>query len=80
MIMQVSIHFRVLYRIVCFLLYMHLVCFLVLLPYMHIYLLPYMHIYHVYAIALRGGNTTPSFVADALLSSVSRLQVYARDC
>jgi len=43
---------------------------------MHIYLLPYMHIYH----ALRGGNTTPPFVADALLSSVSRLQVYARDC
>jgi hypothetical protein len=59
---------------------MHLVCFLVLLPYMHIYLLPYMHIYHLYAVALRGGNTTPSFVADALLSSVSRLQVYARDC
>jgi hypothetical protein len=41
---------------------------------MHIYLLPYMHIYHVYAIALRGGNTTPSFVTDALLSSVSRSQ------
>ena len=47
-------------------LHMHLVCFLVLLPYMHIYLLPYMHIYHVYALALRSGNTTPSFVADAL--------------
>ena len=80
MIMQISIHFRVLYRIVCFLLYKHLVCILVLLPYMHNYLLPYMHIYHLYAIALRGGNTTPSFVVDALLSSVSRLQVYARDC
>jgi hypothetical protein len=53
---------------------------LVLPPYMHIYLLPYMHIYHVYAIALQGGNTTPSSVADALLLSVSRLQVYARDC
>jgi hypothetical protein len=39
-----------------------------------------MHIYYVYAIALRGGNTTPSFVADAFLSSVSRSQVYARDC
>jgi hypothetical protein len=26
-----------------------------------------MHIYYVYAIALRGGNTTPSFVADAFL-------------
>jgi hypothetical protein len=80
MILQVSIHFRVLYRIVCLLLYTHLVCFLVLLPYMHIYLLPYMHIYHEYVVALRGGNTTPSFVADALLSSVSRLQVYVRDC
>jgi hypothetical protein len=56
-------------------LYAHL-----LTAYMHIYLLSYMHNYHVYAIALRGGNTTPSFVADALLSSVSRLQVYARDC
>jgi hypothetical protein len=44
---------------------------------MHIYLLPYMHIYHVYAIALRGGNTTPSFVADALLSSVSCCRPYA---
>ena len=51
-----------------------------MMPYMHIYLLPYMHIYHVYAVALRGGNTTPSFVVDALLSSVSRLQVYVRDC
>jgi hypothetical protein len=80
MILQVSIHFRVLYRIVCLLLYTHLVCFPVLLPYMHIYLLPYMHIYHEYVVALRGGNTTPSFVADALLSSVSRLQVYVRDC
>ena len=59
---------------------MHLVCFLVLLPYMHIYLLPYMHIYHVYTIALLGGNTTLSFVVDALLLSVSRSQVYARDC
>jgi hypothetical protein len=27
---------------------------------MHIYLLPYMHNYHVYALAIRGGNTTPS--------------------
>jgi hypothetical protein len=25
----------------------------------------YMHNYHVYAVALRGGNTTPSLVADA---------------
>jgi hypothetical protein len=79
MIIQVSIHFRVLYRIVCFLLYMHLVCFLFYCL-ICTFLLPYMHIYHVYAIALRGGNTTPSFVADALLSSVSRSQVYARDC
>jgi hypothetical protein len=37
-------------------------------------------LYAHYIIALRDGNTTPSFVADALLSSVSRLQVYARDC
>lgn len=72
MIIQVSNHFRVLYRIVCFLLYMHLVCFL--------FVLPYMHIYYAHAIALWGGNTTPHFVADAFLSSVSRLQVYARDC
>ena len=39
-----------------------------------------MHIYYVYAIALQGGNTTSSFVANALLSSVSRSQVYAKDC
>jgi hypothetical protein len=51
-----------------------------MIAYMHIYLLPYMHNYHVYAIALRGGNTTPSLVADAFLSSVSRSQVYVRDC
>jgi hypothetical protein len=25
-------------------------------------LLPYMHIYYVYVVALRGSNTTPSFV------------------
>ena len=36
-----------------------------MIAYMHIYLLPYMHNYHVYAIVLRGGNTTPSLVADA---------------
>ena len=40
MILQVSIHFRVLYRIVCLLLYILLDCFLVLFPDMHIYLLP----------------------------------------
>jgi hypothetical protein len=78
MIRQVSIHFRVLYRIVCLLLYTLLDCFLVLLPDMHIYLLPICTF--IYTVALRGGNTTPSFVADALLSSVSRSQVYARDC
>ena len=55
-----------------FYLHMHLVCFLVLLPYMHIYLLPYMHIYLLYTVALWGGNTTPPFVVDAFLSSVSR--------
>ena len=38
-----------------------------MIAYMHIYLLPYMHNYHVYAIALRGGNTTPSLVADAFV-------------
>jgi hypothetical protein len=63
MILQVSIHFRVLYRIVCLLLYTLLVCFLVLLPYMHNYLLPICTF--IYTVALRGGNTTPSLVADA---------------
>jgi hypothetical protein len=35
---------------------------------------------HIYTVALRGGNTTPSLVADAFLSSMSRSQVYVRDC
>jgi hypothetical protein len=52
-------------------------CFLCLLPYMHNFYCLYAHLY---AIALRGGNTTPSLVADAFLSSVSRSQVYVRDC
>jgi hypothetical protein len=47
--------------------------------YAHLLTALYAHL-SLYAIALRGGNTTPSFVADALLSSVSRSQVYARDC
>jgi hypothetical protein len=36
MILQVSIHSRVLYRIVCLLLYMHLDCFLVYCLYAHL--------------------------------------------
>jgi hypothetical protein len=45
---QVSNYFL----IVCLLLYMHLDCFLVLLPYMHIYLLPYMHMLLLYGVAI----------------------------
>jgi hypothetical protein len=47
--------------------------------YAHLLTALYAHLSFI-CVALRGGNTTPSFVADALLSSVSRLQVYARDC
>ena len=53
-------------------------CFLRLLPYMHNCLLPICTF--ICTVALRGGNTTPSLVADAFLSSVSRSQVYVRDC
>jgi hypothetical protein len=42
-----------------------------MMAYMHNYLLPYMHNYllpictFIYTVALRGGDTTPSLVADA---------------
>jgi hypothetical protein len=35
---------------------------------------------HLYEYCFTGWQYHPVFVADALLSSVSRLQVYARDC
>jgi hypothetical protein len=80
MIIQVSNHFRVLYHIVCFLLNMHLVCFLfccLICTFTYCLICTFA----MYMLLLYGVAIPPQlFSLMPFFSSVSRSQVYARDC